>query len=117
MVVRSNATTKNYPDHGSQANDISASNGTVVAIHNGAIVRVAVNGLTTIATPTQLINLVPGAEGSWPGDGIAVDPQGNVYVDQDYLIAHRGCADVIFKIGSSGQPRSLWRSAPTNSCG
>jgi hypothetical protein len=116
MVVRSNGTTKNYPNHGSEADDMSVSNRTVVAIHNGAIVRVEVNGLHTIASARQLIHLVPGATGDWPGVGIAIDRRGNVYVDQDYLIARHGCADVIFEIASGGQPRSLWRSARTDSC-
>jgi hypothetical protein len=116
MVVRSNGTTKNYPDHGSQADDMSVSNGDVVAIHNGAIVRVGVDGLRAIASQRQLIRLVPGATGDWPGVGIAVDRRGNVYVDQDFLIARHGCADVIFEIASGGGRRSLWRSARTDSC-
>jgi hypothetical protein len=116
MVVRANGSTKNYPDHGSQQDDMSVSDGTVVAIHNGAIVRVGANGLRTIATQRQLIDLVPGATSGWPGVGIANDLQGNVYVDQDFLIARHGCADVIFEIKSSGLRRSLWRSARTNSC-
>lgn len=116
MVVRSNGSTKNYPDRGSQADDMSVSNGAVVAIHNGAIVRVGANGLHTIATQRQLIDLVPGATGGWPGVGIANDRQGNVYVDQDFLIARHSCADVIFEITSSGLRRSLWHSARTDSC-
>ena len=116
MVVRSNGSTENYPDTTSQPNDMSASNGTVVAIHNGAIVRVGVNGLATIATQRQLANLVPGATGGWPGVGIAIDRHGTVYVDQDFLFDRRGCADVIFEIGPSGQVRNLWHSALTRSC-
>jgi hypothetical protein len=116
MVVRSNGSTKNYPDHGSQADDMSVSDGTVVAIHNGAIVRVGANGLRTIATQRQLLDLVPGATSGWPGVGIANDHEGNVYVDQDFLIGRHGCADVIFEIRSNGLPRSLWRSGRANSC-
>lgn len=116
MVVRSNGTTRSYPNQGSQADDMSVSNGSVVAIHNGAIVRVGVDELTAIATPRQLMNLVRGATGWWPGVGIAIDRHGNVYVDQDYLFARHGCADVIFEIEPSGQRRMLWRSARTDSC-
>lgn len=116
MVVRSNASPKNYPDHGSQADDMSVSDGTVVAIHNGAIVRVGANGLHTLATQRQLIDLVPGATSEWPGVGIANDREGTVYVDQDFLIARHGCADVIFAIKSNALPRILWRSVRTNSC-
>jgi hypothetical protein len=116
MVVRSNGTTKNYPDHGSQANEMSVSDGTVVAIHNGAVVRVGAHGLQTIATQRQLIKLVPGATLAWPGVGIAIDRHRNVYVDQDFLIARHGCVDAIFEIESSGPPRNLWRSTRTNSC-
>jgi hypothetical protein len=115
MVARTNGTTENFPDLGSQANDMSASNGTVVAIHNGAIVRVGVNGLATIATERQLTSLVPGGLG-WPGVGIAIDREGTVYVDRDFIVARPGCADVIFEIERSGRIRKLWRSARTNSC-
>jgi hypothetical protein len=116
MVVRSNGTAKNYLSLGSQADDMSVSNGDVVAIHNGAIVRVGVNGLSTIASQRQLTQLVPGATGDWPGVGIAIDRRGNVYVDQDFLIARHGCADVIFEIAAGAQPRRLWRSGRTDSC-
>ena len=114
MVVRSDGTTKNYPDRGSQSDAISASDGTVVAIHNGAIVRVEPNGLTTIATEHQLASLVPGGQG-WPGVGIAIGRQGTIYVDQDFIVA-RHCADVIFEIEPGGQIRRLWRSGRTHSC-
>jgi hypothetical protein len=114
MVVRSNGSTENYPEYG-ELDAMSASNGTVVAIRNGAIVRVGLNGLATIATQRQLANLVPGALG-WPGVGIAIDREGTVYVDQDFIIGRHGCADVIFQIGPRGQIRKLWRSARTNSC-
>jgi hypothetical protein len=95
---------------------MSASDGTVVAIHNGAIVAVKVNRLATIATRRQLTSLVPGATGGWPGVGIAIDRQRTVFVDQDYLFGRRGCADVIFEIEPSGPIRALWQSAVTRSC-
>jgi hypothetical protein len=116
MVVPSNGTTKNYPDDESEANPMASSDGTVVAIHNGAVVRVGVHGLHTIATQRQLTNLVPGATSGWPGVGIAIDRHRNVYVDQDFLIARHGCVDAIFEIESSGPPRNLWRSTRTTSC-
>jgi hypothetical protein len=116
VVARSNGTVKNYPDVGSQTNPMASSGGVVVAFHNRAVVRVQANGLHTISSPRQLIDMVPGATGSWSGDGIAIDRRRDVYIDQDFLIAHHGCAGAIFEIGSSGRRRSLWRSAPINSC-
>ena len=95
---------------------MSASNGTVVAIHNGAVVRVGVNGLETIATRGQLANLVPGATGGWPGVGIAINRHGNIYVNQDFLFGRRGCADIIVEIDPNRHMRTLWHSALTRLC-
>ncbi len=116
MVVRSNGSIENYPDNVSQPNDIAASNGTVVAIHNRAVVRVGVSGLHTIATPRQVADLIPGAIGVMGDNGVALDRHGNVYFNQDFLVAHRGCTDVIFKIDPSGRIRTLWRSGFTRFC-
>jgi len=116
MVVRSNGSTQNYPDTVSQPNDMSASNGTVVAIHNGAVVRVGANGLKTIATQRQLANLVPAATGGWPGVGIAINRHGTIYVNQDFLFGRRGCADIIVEIEPNGHMRALWHSALTRLC-
>ena len=116
MVVRSNGSAENYPDLGSQSDAMSASDGTVVAIHNHAIVRVGPNGLTTIATQRQLTNLVPGAKFAWPGVGIGIGREGTIYVDQDFIVARPGCADAIFEIEPGGQIRRLWRSGRTGSC-
>jgi NHL repeat len=116
MVVRSNGSTENYLDIGSQMNAMSSSNGTVVAIHNGAVVRVEVNALETLATPRQLSNLVPDASPGTGGGGIAIDRHGTVYVNQDFWLRHRGCADAIFEIHASGRIRLLWRSAPSRTC-
>jgi len=102
MIVRSNGSTENYPDNGSQPNDMSASNGTVVAIHNGAGVRIGVNGLETIATQRQLADLVAGAALRMGDNGIAIDRHGHVYVNQDFSIDRRGCTDVIVEIDQTG---------------
>ena len=117
MVVRSNGSIANYPDTVSQPNLMATSNGTVAAIHNRAVVRVGVNRLETIATPRQIIDLVPGAIGVMGDNGIAIDRHGIVYANQDFLVAHRGCTDVIFKIDPSGRIRTLWRSVFTRLCG
>ena len=116
MILRSNGSIENYPDIGSQPNDMSASNGVVVAIHNGAVVRVGANGLETIATPRQLAKLVSGAALHMGDNGIAIDRHGNVYVDQDLPVVHRGCADVIVEIDPNRHMRTLWHSTLTRSC-
>ena len=114
MVVRCNGAIESYPNTTLQPNDMSASNGTVVAIHNGAVVRVGANGLETIATQRQLAKLASGAH---IGDGgIAVDRHGTIYIDQDFLVARRDCADVIVKIDPKGHMRALWHSALSRSC-
>jgi len=116
MVVRSNGSTVNYPDIGSQPDDMAASNGTVVAIHNGAVVRIGVSGLETIATQQQLTKLVSSAALRMGDNGIAIDHHRHVYVNEDYLVRHRGCTDVIVEIDPSGHMRTLWHSAPSRSC-
>jgi hypothetical protein len=116
MVVRSNGSTENYPDHGSQLNNTSSSGGTVVAFHNGAVVRVEANGLKTIATARQLSNVVPGTVGAMGDNGIAIDRHGNIYVNPDFLFGRHGCTDVILEIHASGPVSMLWRSAPGGTC-
>lgn len=116
MVVRSNGSTVNYPDIGSQPDDMAASNGSVVAIHNGAAVRIRANGLEPIATQRQLAGLVSRGALRMGDNGIAIDHRGRVYVNQDFLVAHRGCTDVIAEIDPDGQMRTLWRSTATRSC-
>jgi hypothetical protein len=107
MVFRSDGTSVNYPDFGSQPNVVSASNGRVAAIDNKAIVLVSANGLKTIATPRQAADLVPGAMFAMDDNGIAIDPHGNVYVNQDFLVGRRGCTDVIFEIHASGRIQAV----------
>ena len=117
--MRPDGTIKSYPDVGSQTNPMASSDGVVVAFHNRAVARVQANGLHTIASPRQLLDMVPGATGSWSGDGIAIDRRGDVYIDQDFLIAHHGCAGAIFEsqIQAGDVEAALWRSAPgINSC-
>lgn len=116
MIVRANGSIENYPDAGSQPNDMSASSGTVVAIHNGAVVRIHAHGLETIATLRRLAELVSGNALRMGDNGIAIDRRGNVYVNQDFLVAHRGCTDVIVEIDPNGHMRMLWRSPATRSC-
>jgi len=116
MIVRANGSTRNYPDTSSQPDDMAASNGTVVAIHNGAVVRIGVNGLETIATQQQLTKLVSDAALRMGDNGIAIDRHRHVYVNEDYLLAHRGCTDVIIEIDPNGHMRTLWRSTLTRFC-
>ena len=116
MIVRANGSTRNYPDTGSQPDDMAASNGTVVAIHNGAVVRIRANSLHAIATQRQLTKLVSGRALHMGDNGIAIDRYGRVYVNQDYLVAHRGCTDVITEIAPNRHMRTLWQSALTRSC-
>jgi hypothetical protein len=116
MIVRSDGTSESYPDFGSQPNDMSASDGTVVAIHNGAVVRIEANRLETIATRRRLAALLPGATVRMGDNGIAIDRHGKVYVNQDFLVGRRGCVDMLAEIDPNAHLRTLWRSALTRSC-
>jgi hypothetical protein len=116
MIVRSNGGARNYPDKGSQPNEMATANGTVVAIHNGSVVRIGVDGLETIATQRQLAKMVSGAALRMGDNGIAIDRHGSVYVNEDFLVDRRGCTDVIVDIDPAGHMRKLWRSALTRSC-
>lgn len=116
MVVRSNGTNRNYPETVSQPNDMTAANGTVVAIHNGAVVRIGADGLTTIATQRELAGLVSGTALRMGDNGLAVDGRQDVYVNQDFLVAGRGCSDAVVEIGPNRHLRTIWRSPVTRSC-
>lgn len=116
MIVRSNGSIESYPDSGSQPNDMAASDGTVVAIHNGAVVRIGAHGLETIATQPRLARLASGTALRMGDNGIAIDRHGNVYVNQDFLVRGRGCVDVIAEIDPGKNLRTLWHSAPSRSC-
>lgn len=115
-IVRADGTTTNYPDTGSQPNDMAASNGTVVAIHNGTVVRIRADGLETIATRRRLARLVSPGALRMGDNGIAVDRRGKIYVDQDFSVGRRRCTDIIVEIDPNRRMRTLWRSAPTRSC-
>lgn len=116
MVVRSNGSTRTYPDTGSQPNEMAASDGTVVALHNGAVVRIGTDGLTTIASQRELARLVSGAALPMGDNGIAIDRNHDVYVNQDFLVPGRGCTDALLEIGPNRHLRALWRSTPSRSC-
>lgn len=116
MVVRSDGHTEDYPDTVSQPNDLAASNGTVVALHNGAVVRVGAGGLTTLATRQRLARLASLGALRMGDNGLAIDRRQHVYVNQDFLVAGRGCTDVIVEIDPNRHLRTLWHSPLTRSC-
>lgn len=116
MVARSNGSTESYPDDISEPNFMSPDDGSVLALHNRAVVRVGADSLETLATPNQIANLVSRTALVMGDGGIAVDHRGDVYFDQDFLIRRSGCSSIIFEINSNGHMRKLWRSASMRSC-
>jgi hypothetical protein len=116
MVVRSDGSSKSYPNEGSQANEMSVSDGTVVASHNGAIVKVGVDRLQTLATERQIESLIPGTIDVMGDGGIAVDHHGVVYSIESLLTRPHGCTSVIVRISPKSRIRALWRSAPNQIC-
>jgi len=116
MVVRSNGSIRTYPDHASQADFMSTSNGTVVVSHNLAIVKITAAGSQTLATERQIAHLVPGAIGVMGEVDIAINRHGTVYAVESVLARPHGCTSMIVQVSPGTRVRALWRSAPNQTC-